>query len=244
MIFSDVALQNKKILVTGASSGIGRQIAICLSKTGAKLVLTGRNRTELKKTQFQLITCSSTIISADLTNEEQLQKVFTFATEDGIKLDGMVYSSGVIPTIPLRNTSKEKLFSVFDINIISFIIACKYFCKNSVKESGSIVGISSIASVRPEKCQSLYAATKGAMNSAVQALAIELADKNITINTVLPGVTALKNHDSEEVDRLSEKQLFGAVDADDVASMCAFLLSDCAKHITGRQFYCDNGRFL
>lgn len=244
MIFSETALENKKILITGASSGIGRQIAICLSKVGAILVLTGRNESELKKTQEQIGEENVSIVPADLTDEMQLTRVFDLSMKDGIKYSGMVYSSGIIPTIPLRNITKNKLISVFDINIISFILACKYFSKNSVKNGASIVGISSIASIQPEKCQGLYASTKGAMNSAVKALAIELADKNISINCLLPGVTAIKNQESEEVDRLSEKQLFGAVDANDIASLCTFLLSDCAKYITGRNFFCDNGRLL
>lgn len=244
MIFSETALLNKKILVTGASSGIGRQIAILLSKLGAITVLTGRNESELKKTKEQLCISKSIILPADITDEEQLKRLFILATQDGIKLDGMVYSSGVVPILPLRNTTKEKLLSIFDINIISFILACKYFSKNSVKDGASIIGISSIASVQPEKCQSLYAATKGAMNSAVQALAIELAEKNININCVLPGVTAIKNKKSDMVDLLSQKQLFGAVDSTDIATLCSYLLSDAAKHTTGRYFYCDNGRFL
>lgn len=244
MFFSDNALYNKKILITGASSGIGRQVAVYLSRLGAFVVLTGRNEVELNRTQDLLGNCKSIIIPADLTEENQLKDVFDTATIDGKKLDGMVYSAGLVPTIPLRNLTKSKIASTFDINVVSFILTCKYFCKKAVKSRASIIGISSIAAVQPEKCQCLYSATKGAMNSAIQALAIELAEKNITINSILPGVTSVKNQVSEDVARLSNKQLFGAVDADDIAGLCVFLLSDCADKITGRMFFCDNGRLL
>ena len=235
---------NKKILITGASSGIGREIAIYLSTLGAQCVITGRNQEELENTKMQLRNDKGIAISAELTDEMQLESLFLSAVEDGKKLDGLVYSAGVVPTIPLRVLNKEKILSVFDINIISFILSVRLYAKNSFSNAGSIVGISSIASVQAEKCQALYAATKGAMNSAVQSLAIELAEKNININCVLPGVTKIKNKQSDEVDFLSQKQVFGAVDSTDVAALCAFLLSNAARHTTGRQFYCDNGRFL
>ena len=234
----------KKILVTGASSGIGREIAIYLSSLGVQCVITGRNQEELENTKKQLQNDKSIAITAELTDEAQLENLFKESVKDGKKLDGLVYSSGVVPTIPLRVLTKEKLTDIFDINIISFILAVRLYAKHSFSNAGSIIGISSIASVQAEKCQALYAATKGAMNSAVQALAIELAEKNININCVLPGVTAIKNKHSDEVDLLSQKQLFGAVDSTDIAALCAFLLSGAARHTTGRQFYCDNGRFL
>lgn len=234
----------KKILITGASSGIGREIAIYLSSLGAQCVITGRNQEELESTKRQLKNEKGTAIIANLTDEVQLEKLFREAVKDGKKLDGLIYSSGVIPTIPLRTLTKEKIVSVFDINIISFILAVRFFAKSTFSNSGSIIGISSIASVQPEKCQALYAATKGAMNSAVQSLAIELAEKNITINCVLPGVTGIKNTQDEELNKLSQKQLFGPVNSTEIAAMCAYLLSDSAKYITGRQFYCDNGRLI
>lgn len=234
----------KKILVTGASSGIGREIAVFLSSLGAQCVITGRNVEELEKTRCQ-INCNDVIsISSELTDEYQLKELFEKSVEDGKKLDGLVYSSGVVPIIPLRVLSKEKIMQVFDINVVSFILAVQLFSKRTISEGGSVVGVSSIAAIQPEKAQSLYAATKGAMNSAVQALAIELAEKGININTVLPGVTSRTDGESVEIEMLSRKQIFGSVAPSTIASLCAFLLCENARNITGRQFFCDNGRLL
>ena len=110
--------------------------------------------------------------------------------------------------------------------------------------------MSSISALYPQKCQGVYVASKSAMNSIVMSMAIELAEKNIRINTVMPSSTntpmlreAFEGKSDEEIDRLTNKQVLGLVEPEDVASVILFLLSDASKMVTGRALYADAGYF-
>ncbi|MED4888202.1 SDR family oxidoreductase [Lysinibacillus sp. FSL R7-0073] len=242
VILNPLELTNKKILVTGASSGIGRAIAKSLAELGAKIVLIGRDERRLNETLTSLKGGDHFIISGDLCDQGIIKMIYEKAVEDGIKLDGLVHSAGVIPTIPLQQLKREKLRQVMDVNYYAFIEMVKHYEKKKYSNGGSIVAISSIASVQPEKCQTIYSASKAAMNASVQALAHELAMKNIRINALLPGMT-----DTEIVvgatEQLINQQFLGLINPSDVGLATAFLLSNASKYMTGRNLYYDAGRF-
>lgn len=235
---------NKRILVTGASSGIGREIAVYLSRLGASLILTGRKNDALKETEVLLADRNRCeLIIGDLTSSTFIEELIKESVKDGKKLDGLVYVPGIYPLIPLRMITKDKMQDFFNINYFPFIEIVKYFSKIGAERRSSIVAISSIAAVAPEKCQTIYSATKAAINASVQALALELVSKNININSIMPGAVKTDNFSDEEIAELSSKQILGVLTPEDVAGMCAFLLSDMTKCVTGRNFYCDAGRF-
>jgi NAD(P)-dependent dehydrogenase (short-subunit alcohol dehydrogenase family) len=129
-----------------------------------------------------------------------------------------------------------------DTNFYSFVEMVRQYVKRKYSDGGSIVVVSSIASVQPEACQTIYAASKAAVNAVVQAVSLELAKRHIRINAILPGVVR-PDQISPEVDELAKGQLLGLIDAADVAGAIAFLLSDMAKYVTGRNLYLDAGRF-
>lgn len=247
--FNPLDLTNKKILVTGASSGIGRATAIYLSKLGANMVITGRDNERLNITLQQLEGANHIILAADLSEFDDMGPLFDQAIADGIKFNGLVHCAGIAYVMPLKNLTKKRLLESFNINYFSFIELCRQYSKNKYSDGGSIVGISSVAAEKADQCQTAYSAAKSAMDISSQALSIELIKKGIRINTVLPGMIMTeiiqKSDDvGADLDILGKSQLMGIGQPDDVAAACAFLISDMSRFITGRCLFVDGGRFL
>ena len=244
-MFNPLDFSGKKILITGASSGIGKATAIYLSKLGASLVISGRNSERLLHTQVLLKGTGHISVVSDLTTLKDATCIYDQAVSDGVKLDGLVHSAGIIPTIPLQQLTREKVRYIMDVNFYSFIEMVRQYVKRKYSNGGSIVAVSSIASVQPEACQTIYSASKSAMNASVQALSLELIKRHVRINSILPGVVWTDNNPLEEneIAELGYQQLLGLIDVNDVAGAIAFLLSDMAKFITGRNLYFDAGRF-
>lgn len=244
-MFNPLDFAGKKILITGASSGIGKATAIYLSELCASLVISGRNSERLLQTQTLLKGSGHISIVSDLTTLEDASCIYEQAISDGVKLDGLVHSAGIVTTIPLQQLTREKVRYIMDVNFYSFVEMVRQYAKRKFSNGGSIVAVSSIASVQPEACQTIYSASKSAMNALVQALSFELIKKHVRINSLLPGVVWTDNNPLEENElaELVRQQLLGFIDVNDVAGAIAFLLSDMAKFITGRNIYFDAGRF-
>jgi NAD(P)-dependent dehydrogenase (short-subunit alcohol dehydrogenase family) len=244
--FNPISLSGRKILITGASSGIGRAAAIYCSKLGADVVLCGRSQTRLKETAVLTGKKNCITISSDFLTETDFEQIFKTAISDGEKLDGMIYSAGVSGTVPLRALSIDRMNADMRINYMSFIEMCRIYSKRKYSKGGSIVGISSSAATRAGKGQLSYSASKAAMDTAVQVMALELIPKGIRVNTVQPGLVnteMVKESQKQgvELDKLELPPL-GIAEADDVAALCAFLLSDMSRMITGRKIPIDGGR--
>lgn len=165
------------------------------------------------------------------------------------KLDGMVYSAGISGVIPIKAITKEKMLEIMSVNYFSFIEMIKEYSKKKYSNGGSVVGISSAVTERGELCQTIYAASKAAMEISAKCLAIELAAKNIRVNTILPGMIETEMMDKvlemgSKREELGAKSVLGIGKTEDIANTCLFLLSDVSSHITGRGMYVDGGCFL
>lgn len=240
-----VDLNNRKILVTGASSGIGREVSILLSKLGASVVLCGRNQDRLCETISLMENPEKhRSYSFDISDFQQCEEVFQDVVWDGYKLNGMVHCAGVAKAIPLRVMKYKDILEMFETNYMSFMKLTQLYAKKKYSDGGSIVAVSAANAHYPQKCMSIYAASKAALEASVKSLAIELTAQNVRINCVIPGAidTSMMSEMSESERKLvGDKQLLGVGKPEDVANMIAFLLSDASSFVTGRSMYVDGG---
>lgn len=248
-MFNPMNLTDRKILVTGASSGIGRETSILLSKLGAQLVLTGRRKEELEKTLSFMEGINHLVLPFELSDFDNYKNLFNEACYDDKKLDGLVHCAGIAKTIPLRILSYELMLETMKINYFAFLELVKHYAKKKYSNGGSIVGISAINAHMPRKCMSLYAGSKGALEASIKTLALELHESKIRINSVVPGAINTEMAQKyaslvsiEQVDNILDGQLMSMGNPDDVANVIAFLLSDASKFVTGRHYYVDGGR--
>lgn len=245
-----IDLSGKKILITGASSGIGRATAILLSQVGATVALVARDEERLRQTLSSMDEPSKhACYSADLLQLDNIEPLIEESVKaDGQKFDGFVHCAGVAHTVPLKLLDYTRQDEDMRVNYYAFIEFAKQLSKKKYgTKDCSLVGISSIASYRGGKCQTVYSATKAAMDAAVVTLSKELADKGVRINSIRPGMirTELSERGAEqkglEVDVLSQQQVLGLGKPEDVANMAAFLLSPAARFITGQNISVDGG---
>lgn len=250
MMLNPMDLSGKNILVTGASSGIGKGIAVYLSKLGANIAMVARNEERLLGTLAELAPGGHTYCSADLCDLEGIEKMMDRVCPDGKKLNGLVHSAGISLTVPLQYLKISDLKNIMAVNFFSFVELSKQFSKKRYNDNGgSIVAISSISSRVPARGLTAYSASKGALESAVRAMSLELAAKNIRINAIAPGMIDTNIYDdlkeivnnSEFEAELKKRQFMGVGRPEDVAYAAAFLLSDQAKLVTGSTLVVDGG---
>lgn len=244
---SPFQLHRKTILVTGASSGIGKAIAILLANQGANIVLTARNEKRLNQTFNELSTGEHLVYSADLSIEEEIKALVQNLPE----LDGLVLNAGLVKTLPVRFIKKENLEEMFSLIVYGAALLIQQLIKSKkLKNGSSICFISSVASKKFTLGNSMYSAAKGAINSFAQSVALELAPKQIRVNAVLPGYITTNILDDSSI---SEEQLnlhlknyplgrFGQ--PEDVAGLVLFLMSDLSTWMTGSLITIDGGYTL
>ena len=237
-------LKNKNIFVTGASSGIGKQISIDAAFSEANILMTGRNEKELKKILdfIHKKNKKASFFTADLIHEEEIIKVCNLLPE----LSGIVLNAGIVDYSPVKHISLKKMISLFQINFFSNVLLIKNLLKQrKIKDKASIVFIGSISSELGVPATTMYAASKSALTSFSKVLASELISKKIRVNTISPGLVktkVLKN--IAEIHKNSNDYPLGYGDVKDVSNQVLFLLSDKSKWITGTNIKIDGGYLL
>lgn len=243
-----MSMLGKTIIVFGASSGIGKQSAIDLACMGANVILVARREELLQEIVKELPQGRGVYIVADLQDDDTIEGVFDIAVTKFGKMDGMVYSAGIAPTLPYKVTTPKQMQRVMQINFFSFYEAVRQFAKKKYSNDGSkIVGLSSCASVRPAKGQSAYAASKGAMDAAKLALAKELMPRKISINTIRPAFVRTpmsERYEGNDTEYSINQQPLGFADPKDITAMITYLLSEKSNMITGRSYEIDGGSLL
>lgn len=240
------SLENKRILVTGASSGIGQCIAIECSKMGAQMVVTARNQDRLHETVSQIVTSDSQEIIADISTVEGVDAI----AEQVPELDGVVLNAGIIHTVPVKFINEENMMAVFNTNILSSIrLVQRLIKKKKLNRNASVVFISSISTFQVKKGNSLYSATKGAVNSFAKALAVEVGHLGIRVNCIQPGNIKTRVMDAgviteEQRAEYMKKYILGEGEPIDVAYPAIYLLSNAARWVTGSIFTIDGGGTL
>lgn len=243
-------LTGKHILITGASSGIGKATAIHLSKLGAKLSLIARDEERLKDTLNQLDGERHFIYLADLKDIQKIEGLVGEIVGVSGAFDGLVHCAGIAPMRPLTMTKHKFLNEVMTINFYAFVELVRCVSKkNNCKENSSIVGISSVASRKGDKSKIAYCASKAAMDGAIRCMARELTTKRIRVNSIMPAFVSTEMYtdfvhihgEAEDSKRTLEQQYHGITEPIEIANAVAFLLCDLSKTITGTSIVVDGG---
>lgn len=238
------SLEGKTILVTGASSGIGRGIAVTCSKMGAKVIINGRNVAKLQETIGLMETEQSQMIAGDLADETALQELVLSLP----KLDGVVHCAGMGQRIPCKDLQKTNVDQVMDVNFKApVILQAELLRQKKINKAASIIFIASIASWSPSFGNSIYSASKGAIISYANCLAIELAPRNIRVNCISPAMvwTDLILCDGTDEEQLKEDEQkyplkrYGR--PEDIANLAVYMLSDASAWMTGSNVKISGG---
>lgn len=249
-MFNPFSLEGKTILVTGASSGIGRQCAIDCSKMGAKVILVARNEERLAETLSQMEGEGHLSVAFDLTYSAGLKTMVANAVSKIGRIDGALHCAGISDTLPLKLMQTDTLDKFFRANVYSAIELSREICaiKNISKEGASIVFFSSIMGCVGESGKSMYSMTKGALIAAARSLACEFAKKRIRFNCVSPGaiLTPINANqpymsDHEKRAELEGKHPLGLGECSDISNACIYLLSDASRWVTGQNIIVDGG---
>jgi NAD(P)-dependent dehydrogenase (short-subunit alcohol dehydrogenase family) len=239
------------ILVTGASSGIGREIAIELSNF-YNVILNGRDQTRLNETLKACNVANNHLVwSFDLESVNSVEDALTvFLTENNCTVAHFIHAAGYMKTIPLKMLSVDAFLSSFNVNVISAAMIAKVLTKNKINQGTlkSIVFISSNISNFGAKAFSAYASSKAAIDGLMRCLSVELAPA-VRVNSVLPGgvrtaMTEYMYQDVELIKRMEASYPLGLGTTKDICVVVKFLLSDDARWITGQQLTVDGGRTI
>lgn len=242
--FNPFSLDGKTILVTGASSGIGRGIAVTCSKMGAKVIINGRNVAKLQETIGLMEAEVNQMIAGDLTDETALQELVLSLP----KLDGVVHCAGMGQRIPCKDLQKTNVEQVMDVNFKApVMLQAELLRQKKINKAASIVFIASIASWSPSFGNSIYSASKGAIISYANCLAIELAPRNIRVNCISPAMvwTDLILCDGTDEEQLKEDEQkyplkrYGR--PEDIANLAVYMLSDASAWMTGSNVKISGG---
>jgi NAD(P)-dependent dehydrogenase (short-subunit alcohol dehydrogenase family) len=243
-------LGGRRVLVSGASSGIGRAVAIMLSSLGADIVLCGRDEKRLEATRDAMTEGNHLMAPFDLAeNLGEIPAWLKSITVEHGPLNGLVHCAGIESTIPVRQVDPESLENVFRINTKAALLLARGLChKKSFRLPCSIVFISSVMAMTGRPAKSIYSASKGALNAMARSLSVELARKSIRVNTICPGQVQTEMDEAMRqrlggklYEQIVEAHPLGLGKPEDVASCVAFLLSDMSRWITGTSLVVDGG---
>jgi NAD(P)-dependent dehydrogenase (short-subunit alcohol dehydrogenase family) len=248
-MINPMQLEGRRVLITGASSGIGRETAVLFSQLGAQMVLVGRDEMRLQQTLTSLEGAGHRAEPFDLTRIEEIPQWMKRITGETGALDALVHSAGVHAAIPVHLLSAGKIEEILRVNVRSSIMLAKAFRQKSCRrEKSSMVFLSSVSGLAGAPAISVYAASKAALLGMVRSLAVELAQEGVRVNCVVPGLV-----ETEMTERLRASVTpagFQAITAlhplgigspRDVAFGIAFLVADTGRWITGSGLVIDGG---
>lgn len=234
--FNPFSLEDKTVFVTGASSGIGRGIAVMCSKMGAKVIINGRNESRLQETLAQMEGEGHRMVAGDLTNVSTITTVVYFLP----KLDGVVHCAGVGTRVLCKNIVESDIDETISINFKApILLQTEILKQKKINKGSSIVFIASISNDSPTVGNALYSASKGAIISYANCLQLELAPRMIRVNCISPamvwtdlifkgGLTEEELHQDEKSYPLKR---YGR--PEDVANLAVYLLSDASSWMAG-----------
>lgn len=242
--YNPFSLKGKKILITGASSGIGRGVAISCSRMGATIVVAGRNEKRLDETLSLMEEGGHSKMICDLTVHDDLVSAVLAIPQ----LDGVVHCAGIGQRIPAKLLREENVDNVMSANFKApVLLQAELLKQKKINKTASIVFIASIASWSPSIGNSIYSASKGAIISYANCLSLELAPRQIRVNCISPAMvwTDLILADGTDADQLKEDEKkyplkrYGT--PEDIANLAIYMLSDASSWMTGSNVKINGG---
>lgn len=244
MNYNPFTLEGKTILVTGASSGIGRGVAIACSKMGAMVVLNGRNQQKLNETFSYLAGEGHKVLTADLTDDDAVARMIGEIP----KLDGVVHCAGIGQRVLCKQLKEQDVDSVMDTNFKGPVLLQQaLLAGKKLNKGASIIFIASIATWSPSVGNAVYSASKGAIVSYANCLSLELAPRQIRVNCISPAMvwTDLVLQDGIDEEQLKEDEQkyplkrYGT--PEDIAHLAIYMLSDASSWMTGSNIKISGG---
>jgi NAD(P)-dependent dehydrogenase (short-subunit alcohol dehydrogenase family) len=236
-------LQGKTVLVTGASSGIGRAVAVECARAGARVVISGRDQARLDDTMAMMSAAGSaahTACAGDLTDAAQLDRLVQVAGE----IDGVVHAAGISSLSPMRMLRQSFMQNTLENNLLApMMLTQKQLYKKSFRNGASIVFLSSIAAHTGTVGLSPYAASKAALEAMMRCLALEIAPRGMRANALVPGTvdTPMVRAAPDLLEAQGKLYPLGVGKPEDVAYAAIYLLCDASRKVTGTQLHLDGG---
>ena len=251
MSYNPYSLEGKTVLVTGASSGIGRTTAIECSKMGASVIITARNEERLKATLESLDTDSGQthqMVIADLSSQDGVNAL----VDELPHLDGVSLNAGIVKTLPVKFINKDDLTEVLNVNMMGpILLAQRLLKKKKITKGSSVVFTSSIGGVMISTVgNTMYGVSKGGLNAFMKGMALEMASIGIRSNSVNPGFVATNILSAGTISEEDLKKNVAAYPLgrfgkpEDIAYAIVYLLSDASSWVTGHTLVVDGGVIL
>ncbi len=248
-VFNQNYLSGKRILVTGGSSGIGRQAALRMAGCGARICLSGRDATRLNEIVSLLPGQGHNSLPLDLTSTEDVADRFQGESRRNGSFFGIFHAAGVSFVRPVKLWKPIHYSDVFGPTVLSgFALARAASLQDVMVNGGALVFMSSVASVRGQVGMSVYSGAKGAIDGMTRSLAVEFCPRRIRVNSICAGAVETPMHDrllrtlnEDSVETYRSKHLLGFGKADDIANMVTFIIGDGGGWITGTNIVVDGG---
>jgi NAD(P)-dependent dehydrogenase (short-subunit alcohol dehydrogenase family) len=242
-------LENKKILFFGTTNEISKKIVETLLLQNAQVTFVSQCEIE-DKTFLQ--NSSTNFFASNYYSTESVEALFKNELKGESGFDGFIYGGGIGGVRPIKLTKKDFVQDMFDANVFSFLEIMRHVVKRGfMNEGASILGLSSVSSIKGLKSKVVYSASKAALEAAIRGAAAELADRKIRVNSIQKGwVTSdmdldfIKDNRSLNDDSDFKKQILGAIEPEELANLISFLLSDQVRTITGTSILLDGGYTL
>ncbi len=250
-----MSFAGKVILITGASSGIGEATALHLAKLGAKLAISGRNRSNLEKVSSRCAAFHKHIplvITGELCNEQDIKNIIDSTVKHYSALDVLVNNAGIIELGSIENTSLEQFDRIFNVNVRAVYQLTMLAVPHLIKSKGTIVNVSSVNGIRSFAGVLAYNMSKSAVDQMTRCVALELAGKGVRVNSVNPGVVKTELQKRGGLDDATYKQFLERSkethplgrygEPEEVAKAIAYLAGEDSSFTTGVNLPVDGGR--
>jgi 3-oxoacyl-[acyl-carrier protein] reductase len=240
---------NKTVLITGASRGIGKAIALAFAKIGANVVINynhSKDKAEALVQEIEGLGAKAFAIQADVSDFEQAKALIESAIDTFGQIDALINNSGITKDNLMLRMKEEDFDQVINVNLKGTWNMCKHITKHFLRnKAGSIINISSVVGLIGNPGQSNYGASKAGIIGLTKSLAKEFGSRNITVNAIAPGFieTEMTEKLSDEIKEYYLKQipLNRLGQPEDIADLCVFLASDKARYITGQTISVNGG---